>query len=251
MRDPSEKIHSQIRRPSFSGSLLTRIRRESLRGRRNTIWGPNVHFHAPAVFQIRKCFRHPVKIRSVGQTISFARRRRSGARGHSICCVEAGLYRGCLRVRPFKCSHSTTLTICSGGATSAPKSAEGALRGCRTAPSPTTGTIRRYCAHHTRRYISHPDEEGERQFRFAPFGQGWKKASGRGRVRALTAIQSWPLIHFLLRVSGGRRISAQRQLRMAATTYGALHALRTTTLQFGPSRWKILSPLQMDTPYEI
>ena len=114
MRDPSEKIHSQIRRPSFSGSLLTRIRRESLRGRRNTIWGPNVHFHAPAVFQIRKCFRHPVKIRSVGQTISFARRRRSGARGHSICCVEAGLYRGCLRVRPFKCSHSTTLTICSG-----------------------------------------------------------------------------------------------------------------------------------------
>ena len=37
-------------------------------------------------------------------------------RGHSICCVEAGLYRGCLRVRPFKCSHGTTLTICSGGA---------------------------------------------------------------------------------------------------------------------------------------
>lgn len=174
-----------------------------------------------------------------------------GARGHSICCVEAGLYRGCLRVRPFKCSHSTTLTICSGGATSAPKSAEGALRGCRTAPSPTTGTIRRHCAHHTRRYISHPDEEGERQFRFAPFGHGWKKASGRGRVRALTAIQSWPLIHFLLRVSGGRRISAQRQLRRATTTYGALHALHTTAVQLGPSRWKILSPLQMDTPYEI
>ena len=81
MRDPSEKIHSQIRRPSFSDSLLTRIRRESLRGRRNTIWGPNVHFHAPAVFQIRKCFRHPVKIRSVGQTISFARRRREGVAG--------------------------------------------------------------------------------------------------------------------------------------------------------------------------
>lgn len=40
----------------------------------------------------------------------------SGARGHTTVCVEAGLYRGCLRVRPSKCSHSTTLTICSGGA---------------------------------------------------------------------------------------------------------------------------------------
>lgn len=37
-------------------------------------------------------------------------------RGHTTVCVEAGLYRGCLRVRPFKCSHGTTLTICSGGA---------------------------------------------------------------------------------------------------------------------------------------
>lgn len=37
-------------------------------------------------------------------------------RGHTTVCVEAGLYRGCLRVRPSKYSHSTTLTICSGGA---------------------------------------------------------------------------------------------------------------------------------------
>ena len=29
----------------------------------------------------------------------------SGARGHTTVCVEAGLYRGCLRVRPFKCSY--------------------------------------------------------------------------------------------------------------------------------------------------
>lgn len=29
----------------------------------------------------------------------------SGARGHTTVCVEAGLYRGCLRVRPSKCSY--------------------------------------------------------------------------------------------------------------------------------------------------
>ena len=105
MRDPSEKIHSQIRRPSFSDSLLTRIRRESLRGRRNTIWGPNVHFHAPAVFQIRKCFRHPVKIRSSGQTRLTQPQGQKEWRGRSICCVEAGLYRGCLLTRHSKYSH--------------------------------------------------------------------------------------------------------------------------------------------------
>lgn len=124
------------------------------------------------------------------------------------------------------------------GATSAPKSVEGALRGCRTAPSPTTSTIRRYCAHHSRRYISHPDEEGERQFRFAPFGHSWKKTSARGSVRPPSLV--WKLLptHFLLRMSGGRRISAQRQPRRATTTYGALHALHTTTVQFGPPRWE-------------
>lgn len=52
-------------------------------------------------------------------------------------------------------------------------------------------------------------------------------------------------------MSGGRRISAQRGARRATTTYGALHALHTTTVQFGPVWEKILSPLQMDTPYEI
>ena len=40
----------------------------------------------------------------------------SGARGHTTVCVEAGLYRGCLRVCHSKCSHGTTLTICSGSA---------------------------------------------------------------------------------------------------------------------------------------
>ena len=29
----------------------------------------------------------------------------SGARGHTTVCVEAGLYRGCLRVRPSKYSY--------------------------------------------------------------------------------------------------------------------------------------------------
>lgn len=84
---PSEKIHSQIRRPSFSDSLLTRIRWRSLAQLKNVFRAPIVHFHAPAVFQIRKCFRHPVKIRSVGQTISFARRRRERGAGahHSVC----------------------------------------------------------------------------------------------------------------------------------------------------------------------
>lgn len=137
------------------------------------------------------------------------------------------------------------------GATSAPKSAEGALRGCRTAPSPTTSTIRRYCAHHDQRYISHPDEEGERQFRLAPFGHSWKKTSARGSVGASSLVWIWPLIHFLLRMSGGRRISAQRQLLRGGARYSALHRLHTTTLQSGPVWEKILSPLQMDTPYKI
>lgn len=113
---PSEKIHSQIRRPSFSDSLLTRIRWRSLAQLKNAFRGPNVHFHAPAVFQIRKCFRHSVKIRSGGQTASLLAGSENGARGHTTVCVEAGLYRGCLRVCHSKYSHSTTLTICSGGA---------------------------------------------------------------------------------------------------------------------------------------
>lgn len=128
--------------------------------------------------------------------------------------------------------------MCGKTRKAAPKSAEGALRGCRTAPSPTTSTIRRYCAHHSRSYISHPDEEGERQFRFAPFGHSWKKASARGSVGAQLTIQSWPLMHFLAKESTGRRISAQRQPRRATTTYGALHRLHTTTVQFGPPRWE-------------
>lgn len=138
------------------------------------------------------------------------------------------------------------------GATSAPKSAEGTLRGCRTAPSPTTSTIRRYCAHHRWSYFSHPDEEGERQFRFAPFGHSWKKTSARGSVGAQLTIQSWPPTHFLLRMSGGRRISAQRGARRATTTYGALHRPHTTTLQSGPV-WKkssLHSRWTLPTKYE-
>lgn len=154
---------------------------------------------------------------------------------------------------PLSIRISESPTICCMGKTrkAAPKSAEGALRGCRTAPSPTTSTIRRYCAHHDQRYISHPDEEGERQFRFAPFGHSWKKTSARGSVRPPSLV--WKLLptHFLAKESTGRRISAQRQLRRATTTYGALHALHTTTVQSGPVWKKILSPLQMDTPYEI
>lgn len=137
----------------------------------------------------------------------------------------------------FARHHSDNMQWGRKGATSAPKSAEGALRGCRTAPSPTTSTIRRYCAHHDQRYISHPDEEGERQFRLAPFGHGWKKTSVRGSVGASSLVWIWPLIHFLLRMSGGRRISAQRQPLRGGARYSALHRLHTTTLQSGPV-WK-------------
>lgn len=213
-----------------------------------------MHFHAPAVFQIRKCFRHPVKIRSVGQTISFARRRRErGAGAQHMLCRGRSVSR--LSPSPslqvFARHHSDNMQWGRKGATSAPKSAEGALRGCRTAPSPTTSTIRRYCAHHDQRYISHPDEEGERQFRLAPFGHSWKKTSARGSVGASSLVWIWPLMHFLLRMSGGRRISAQRQLLRGGARYSALQRLHTTTLQSGPVWEKILSPLQMDTPYEI
>lgn len=112
-------------------------------------------------------------------------------------------------------------------------------------------TIRRYCAHHRWSYFSHPDEEGERQFRLAPFGHSWKKTSARGSVGAQLTIQSRPPTHFLAKESTGRRISAQRQLPRGGARYSALHRLHTTTLQSGPVWGKILSPLQMDTPYEI
>ena len=169
---PSEKIHSQIRRPSFSDSLLTRIRRESLRGRRNTIWAPIVHFHAPAVFQIRKCFRHPVKIRSSGQTISFARRRRERGAGahHSVCRG-----RSVSRLSPgpslqvFVSASLQLSAVWGKTRKAAPKSAAERLRGWETIPFMQPSTIRRYCAHHSRSYFSHPDEEGERQFRFDHF----------------------------------------------------------------------------------
>ena len=52
-------------------------------------------------------------------------------------------------------------------------------------------------------------------------------------------------------MSTGRRISAQRQLLRGGARYSALHALHTTTVQSGPVWEKILSPLQMDTPYEM
>ena len=174
-------------------------------------------------------------------------------RGHNICCVEAGLYRGCLRVRPFKYSYQrvSNYLLCGKGATSAPKSAEGALRGWESTPHCTPSTIRQYCAHHSWRYFSHPDEEGERQFRFAPFGHSWKKASARGSVGAQLTIQSRPSTHLLAKESAGRRISAQRGVRRATTTYSALQRPHTTTVQSGPVWKKILSPLQMDTPYEI
>lgn len=151
----------------------------------------------------------------------------------------------------FAQHHSDNMQWGRKGATSAPKSVAERPRGWETIPFMQPSTIRRYCAHHDQRYISHPDEEGERQFRFAPFGHSWRKASARGSVGAQLTIQSWPLMHFLAKESTGRRISAQRQPRRATTTYGALHALHTTTVQFGPVWGKILSPLQMDTPYEI
>ena len=195
-----------------------------------------MHFHAPAVFQIRKCFRHPVKIRSSGQTISFARRRRergAGAqhmlcRGRSVSRLSPGL-----SLQTFVSASLQLSAVCGKTRKAAPKSAEGALRGCRTAPSPTTSTIRRYCAHHSRSYFSHPDEEGERQFRFGLFGRPWAFWSVLSVLWAPSLVWTWPLMHFLVKISTGRRISAQRQPRRATTTYSSLHALYITPLQFG------------------
>ena len=130
---------------------------------------------------------------------------------------------------------SESPTICCMGKTRkvAPKSVAERLRGWETIPFMQPSTIRRYCAHHSRSYFSHPDEEGERQFRFAPFGHGWEEASARGSVGAQLTIQSWPLMHFLAKESTGRRISAQRQLLRGGARYSALHALYITPLQFG------------------
>lgn len=52
-------------------------------------------------------------------------------------------------------------------------------------------------------------------------------------------------------MSGGRRISAQRQLLRGGARYDVPQRPHTTTVQSGPVWKKILSPLQMDTPYEI
>ena len=130
-------------------------------------------------------------------------------------------------------SESPTICCVGESATSAPKSAEGTLRGWESTPHCTPSTIRRYCAHHSRSYFSHPDEEGERQFRFGLFGRPWAFWSVLSVLWAPSLV--WKLLptHFLLRMSGGRRISAQRQPRRATTTYGALHALYITPLQFG------------------
>lgn len=169
---PSEKIHSQIRRPSFSDSLLTRIRWRSLAQLKNAFRAPNVHFHAPAVFQIRKCFRHPVKIRSGGQTISFARRRRErGAGAQYMLCRGRSVSR--LSPSPslqvFVSASLQLSAVWGKTRKAAPKSVAERLWGRKTIPSMQPSTIRQYCAHHSRSYFSHPDEEGERQFRFDHF----------------------------------------------------------------------------------
>lgn len=206
------------------------------------------------MFQIRKCFRHPVKIRSVGQTQSHSAPRAEGVAGthHSVCRG-----RSVSRLSPspslqvFAQHHFDNMQWGCKGVTSAPKSVAERLWGWETIPFMQPSTIRRYCAHHSRSYFSHPDEEGERQFRFGLFGRPWAFWSVLSVLWAPSLVWTWPLMHFLVKISTGRRISAQRQPRRATTTYGALHALHTTTVQFGPVWEKILSPLQMDTPYKI
>lgn len=193
------------------------------------------------MFQIRKCFRHPVKIRSVGQTISFARRRRERGAGahHSVCRG-----RSVSRLSPgpslqtFVSASLQLSAVWGKTRKAAPKSVAERLWGWETIPFMQPSTIRRYCAHHSRSYFSHPDEEGERQFRFAPFGHSWKKASARGSVGASSLV--WKLLptHFLAKESTGRRISAQRGVWRATTTYSALHRPHTTTVQSGPPRWE-------------
>lgn len=254
MRDPSEKIHSQIRRPSFSDSLLTV-------DSKRVLTGPQKHYSGPkrALPRTRRVSDSKMLPTSGQDSFCWSNNfirppeARGGAGAQHMLCRGRSVSRlsPSLSLQVFARHHSDNMQWGRKGAASAPKSAEGALRGCRTAPSPTTSTIRRYCAHHDQRYISHPDEEGERQFRLAPFGHSWKKTSARGSVGASSLVWIWPLIHFLLRMSGGRRISAQRGARRGGARYSALHRLHTTTVQFGPSRWKILSPLQMDTPYKI
>ena len=247
MRDPSEKIHSQIRRPSFSDSLLTV-------DSKRVLTGPQKHYSGPKRALPRTRRVSDSKMLPTSGQDSFCwsnnfirrRRRERGAGAQHMLCRGRSVSRlsPSLSLQVFARHHSDNMQWGRKGATSAPKSAEGALRGCRTAPSPTTSTIRRYCAHHDQRYISHPDEEGERQFRLAPFGHSWKKASARGSVGAQLTIQSWPPTHFLAKESTGRRISAQRQLPRGGARYSALQRLHTTTVQFGKksslhSRWTL------------
>ena len=200
-----------------------------------------MHFRPRERESIRKCFRNPVKIRSAGQTQSHSGwEQREGAGAQYTLCRGRSVPR--LSPRPQlhtfapKGFHQYDGRRKSTGLGS--KSAAERLRGWETVSFPQPSTIPTFCAHHTRRYISHPDEVGERKFRFAPSGHGWKKTSGRGRVRASPAIRPWPPTHSLAGVRAGRRISAQRRAWKLTTTYDALRPLYSIFLQFGPPRWE-------------
>ena len=172
MRDPSEKIHSQIRRPSFSDSLLTLDSKRVLTGPQKHYLGPKRAF--PRTRRVSDSKMLPTSGQdSFCRSNNFIRspEARAGRGGTPQCvsrqvCIAAVSGSVTLSIRI-----SESPTICCMGKTrkAAPKSAEGTLRGWETIPFMQPSTIRRYCAHHSWSYFSHPDEEGERQFRFDHF----------------------------------------------------------------------------------
>lgn len=98
--------------------------------------------------------------------------KREGVAGahHSVCRG-----RSVSRLSPspslyfFAQHHSDNMQWGCKSATSAPKSVAGRPWGWETIPFMQPSTIRRYCAIRVGSYFSHPDEEGERQFRFDHF----------------------------------------------------------------------------------
>lgn len=172
MRDPSEKIHSQIRRPSFSDSLLTLDSKRVLTGVKKRVSGPNRAF--PRTRRVSDSKMLPTSGQdSFWRSNNFIRspEARTG-RGGTIYAVSRQVCIAAVSgsVAPsIRISESPTVHRMGKSATSAPKSVAERPWGWESTPHCTPSTISTFCAHHSWRYFSHPDEEGERQFRFDHF----------------------------------------------------------------------------------
>ena len=172
MRDPSEKIHSQIRRPSFSDSLLTLDSKRVLTGPQKHYSGPKRAF--PRTRRVSDSKMLPTSGQdSFCRSNNFIRSPEARAgRGGTPQCVSRQVCIAAVSesVAPsVRISESPTICCVGKGATSAPKSVAERPWGWETIPFMQPSTISTFCAHHRWRYFSHPDEEGERQFRFDHF----------------------------------------------------------------------------------